>query len=77
MQADWKGEHLIRARKLTRAERISIDMSVISMVAHRKRRRAGVTPACKAQHDQFVQRVYRTMYRVDRMATESTRTPGA
>lgn len=74
MQDDWKGEHLIRGRKMTQAERVSIDMSAKSMVANRKRRRAGITPACKEQHDQFVRRVYRTMHQVERMATESTRT---
>lgn len=39
---DWKGEHLIRARKPTREERQADGMRVINNLHHERRRQAGI-----------------------------------
>lgn len=55
---DWKGEHLIRARKPTKDERRSFGMSAVSSLTHEKRRRAGIPANGDAQHKRFVKSIF-------------------
>lgn len=50
----WKGEHLIRGRRATLAERRSNGMSAVVSTYMEKRRRAGIAPVSRDNHQAFV-----------------------
>lgn len=45
MPDDWKGEGLISAKPKTREERISLNLSAASSIAHRRRQAKGCNPS--------------------------------
>lgn len=61
MTDDWKGEHLIRDRKPSRAERQSTGMSAVSSLSHEKRRKAGIPPNGQKNHWGFVQGLFKDL----------------
>ena len=51
---DWKGEHLIRGRRATLGERRSNGMSAIVSTQMELRRRAGIAPISRDNHQAFI-----------------------
>lgn len=56
MTNEWKGEHHIR-RKPTREERHANSSSVMSSLAHQRRRSRGEQVPAAAEHAKFTKRV--------------------
>ena len=70
---DWRGEHLIPVGKLSEHKRRSTNMQVVSSVVAERRRRAGIPPNGRAQHDAFVRSLHGTQRKIDRIHDEVTR----